>query len=213
MFVSAITVAILSKAIHEPFPSTCAYPIEIVHYNDFEQFIHAKARLYIDCAFEPDPNRIAALQSLLPEPVLINAVDYAAGPNEKGVIRFNGWPGFGYKPVLELAGNGEELPESLLQFAMACGLTCIQVPDKIGLVRPRVVSMIINEAYFTLAEGVSTRHEIDTAMKLGTNYPFGPFEWGEKIGLQRIVRLLVKLAETDSKYQPAPNLLNASQLP
>ena len=42
--------------------------------------------------------------------------------------------------------------------------------------------MIINEAFLALQEGVSTKEEINTAMKLGTNYPLGPFEWVEKIG-------------------------------
>ena len=45
--------------------------------------------------------------------------------------------------------------------------------------------MIINEAYFTWEAGTSTKEEIDIAMKLGTGYPYGPFEWGEKIGLSR----------------------------
>ncbi len=68
------------------------------------------------------------------------------------------------------------------------------LPDEPGFVTPRVISMIINEAYFAFAEGVSTPEEIDTAMKLGTNYPYGPIEWGNRIGLQNVVRLLKKLA-------------------
>ena len=63
--------------------------------------------------------------------------------------------------------------------------------------------MIINEAYFTLEEKVSTKEEIDTAMKLGTNYPYGPFEWGQKIGLKKVNELLTTLAETNSRYTPA----------
>ncbi len=58
--------------------------------------------------------------------------------------------------------------------------------DEPGFVSARIVSMIINEAYFTLEAGTSTKEEIDIAMKLGTGYPFGPFEWGEMIGLSRI---------------------------
>ncbi|HRG10176.1 MAG TPA: 3-hydroxyacyl-CoA dehydrogenase family protein, partial [Cyclobacteriaceae bacterium] len=55
---------------------------------------------------------------------------------------------------------------------------------------PRVICMIINEAYFTVEEGTATREDVDLAMKLGTNYPLGPFEWTEKIGLQNIVNVL-----------------------
>jgi 3-hydroxybutyryl-CoA dehydrogenase len=63
--------------------------------------------------------------------------------------------------------------------------------------------MIINEAYFALEAGVSSKKEIDIAMKLGTNYPFGPFEWSEKIGLKKIITLLDTLSVSDSRYTPS----------
>jgi 3-hydroxybutyryl-CoA dehydrogenase len=66
--------------------------------------------------------------------------------------------------------------------------------------------MIINEAYFALDDAVSSKAEIDIAMKLGTNYPWGPFEWAEKIGLNNIYLLLQKLSLTNKRYQPAPTL-------
>ena len=64
----------------------------------------------------------------------------------------------------------------------------------------RIIAMIINEAYYTLEAGISSKAEIDTAMKLGTNYPYGPFEWGEKIGLKNIYMLLFELSKTDDRY-------------
>jgi len=66
--------------------------------------------------------------------------------------------------------------------------------------------MIINEAYYALGEEVSSKAEIDTAMKLGTNYPLGPFEWGAKIGLHNIYRLLKLLSVEDDRYIVAPYL-------
>src|ERR1700710_2457559 len=48
----------------------------------------------------------------------------------------------------------------------------------------RVVAMIINEAYYALDAGVSSKESIDLAMKLGTGYPYGPFEWADRIGLR-----------------------------
>jgi 3-hydroxybutyryl-CoA dehydrogenase len=51
---------------------------------------------------------------------------------------------------------------------------------------------------------VSTEKEINIAMKYGTNYPHGPFEWAEIIGIDRIYDLLQQLAASDSKYCPAP---------
>ncbi|MEP6845805.1 MAG: 3-hydroxyacyl-CoA dehydrogenase family protein, partial [Panacibacter sp.] len=65
---------------------------------------------------------------------------------------------------------------------------------------------IINEAYFALGDKVSSKQEIDIALKLGTNYPFGPFEWGEKIGLHHIFRLLKTLSFEDDRYIAAPYL-------
>jgi len=67
----------------------------------------------------------------------------------------------------------------------------------------RVIYMIINEAYFALEEKVSSKDEIDIAMKLGTGYPFGPFEWAAKIGILKIYETLSHLSETDERYTPA----------
>ena len=80
------------------------------------------------------------------------------------------------------------------------------VPDEPGFITARVISMIINEAWFALEEGVSTIEEIDTAMKLGTNYPYGPFEWANQIGLKNVYALLHKLNKNHSRYCPAKSM-------
>ncbi|RYG08652.1 MAG: 3-hydroxybutyryl-CoA dehydrogenase, partial [Chitinophagaceae bacterium] len=64
---------------------------------------------------------------------------------------------------------------------------------------------IINEAWYALGDGVSTESEIDTAMKLGTNYPYGPFEWGHIIGMKNVYDLLQQMAVEHAKYTPAPH--------
>ena len=71
--------------------------------------------------------------------------------------------------------------------------------------------MIINEAFFALSESVSTKEEMDIAMKLGTNYPYGPFEWAWKIGLSNIITLLNKLSIQQSRYTPSGLLLEELQ--
>lgn len=71
--------------------------------------------------------------------------------------------------------------------------------------------MVINEAYFTLDEKVSSKEEIDTAMKLGTNYPYGPFEWSTIIGLKNVFELLTVLSKTNSRYT-ASSLLQKEAL-
>ena len=76
-----------------------------------------------------------------------------------------------------------------------------------GMICPRIVAMIINEAYFTFGDNISGKEEIDIAMKLGTHYPFGPFEWSRKIGLKNIYELLTALTKTDKIYQVSGALL------
>lgn len=211
MVVSSIRVAILKDSGHEPFPESCPAPVLLSYYNDFEEFIHARADIYIDFPFQLNNDRVTALQGLQPALVMINAVSFSRDEIPEAFIRFNGWPGFSAGGVLEIAGIESGIPELVLQFLMACGLTGITVPGMAGFVRPRVLAMIINEAFYALGEGVSTQPEIDTAMKLGTNYPYGPFEWAGLIGLERIKGLLEKMAEYDPKYQPAPSLVTAAQ--
>lgn len=211
MFVSSIKVAILAVSGHEPFPDLCPEPLTLNYFTDLDQFARAKADIYIDCEFELNVSRISVLEQLLPGLVLVNAVSCLREELPNAFIRFNGWRGFKGGQVLEIASVSKIIPELVQLFANACGLTCISVPDQPGLVRPRVVAMIINEAFHALGEGVSTSEEIDTAMKLGTNYPYGPFEWAEIIGIRNIVGLLEKLALNDEKYQPATHMVAAVQ--
>ena len=73
----------------------------------------------------------------------------------------------------------------------------------IGFSYPRTVSMIINEAYFLLEDGGADREDIDQAMVYGVNYPLGPFQWAEKIGLKKILSLLDELYDVtrDPRYR------------
>ncbi len=87
------------------------------------------------------------------------------------------------------------------------------VPDVPGMITPRVIAMIVNEAYFALGDEVSTKEEIDTAMKLETNYPYGPFEWAKKIGLQRVHHLLLQMEKENDRYSIAPALLKELEQP
>jgi 3-hydroxybutyryl-CoA dehydrogenase len=82
------------------------------------------------------------------------------------------------------------------------------VEDRIGLVTPRVVCMIINEAYYAVLEGTASREDVDLAMKLGSNYPFGPFEWSNRIGVKHVYELLEAVYEDtrDERYKICPLL-------
>ena len=69
----------------------------------------------------------------------------------------------------------------------------------------RCLAAILNEAALALDEGVASRDDIDTAMKLGTNYPKGPLAWSEEIGLRTVRGLLTELNSTNApgRYPPA----------
>jgi 3-hydroxybutyryl-CoA dehydrogenase len=77
-----------------------------------------------------------------------------------------------------------------------------------GFTYPRVVSMIINEAYFMYGENSADKESIDLAMKFGVNYPYGPFEWSEIIGKKLIVETLDELFNLtkEERYKVAPSL-------
>lgn len=121
------------------------------------------------------------------------------------LIRLNAWPGFLRYPLLEISGvdNNKGKAEKLLHDLEWAFEWVADVP---GLVTPRIISMIINEACFALEEKVSTPDEIDIALELGTSYPRGPFAWTKQIGPDRIIRLLHKLASQDDLYQPAADI-------
>lgn len=139
------------------------------------------------------------------KPVFINSViETLAQLNlSANYSRLNGWPGFLQRSSWEVASGDKEKAQAILQ---ELGWKVIFVKDEPGLIAGRVISMIINEAFFALEEGVSTEKEIDLAMKTGTNYPLGPFEWLEKIGVENVYPLLKTLAVDDERYIPAPLL-------
>ena len=89
------------------------------------------------------------------------------------------------------------------------GKTAIEVNDYPGFVSNRVLMPMINEAIFTLYEGVATAEAIDGVMKLGMNHPMGPLQLADFIGLDVCLAILRVLEEGfgDPKYRPCPLLV------
>lgn len=121
---------------------------------------------------------------------------------------FCGLPTFLNRPVLETTLYRSKDQVRLQEVCDQLGSKFLTVDDRVGLVTPRIIAMIINEAYYTVQEKTANKVDIDQAMKLGTNYPWGPFEWAQKVGLQNVVKLLSSIyADTqDERYKIAPLL-------
>jgi 3-hydroxybutyryl-CoA dehydrogenase len=164
------------------------------------------ADCYIDLLFEPTENRINKLQELQPALVIVNSVITTGNELPENFVRINGWSTFLKRTIVEASSDNDEIKNKTEKIFSCFGKKIEWVPDIPGFVTARVVSMIINEAYFTLDEKVSSKEEIDTAMKLGTNYPLGPFEWSEKIGLKNVYALLESLSKNNSRYTASPLL-------
>jgi 3-hydroxybutyryl-CoA dehydrogenase len=161
------------------------------------------ADCYIDLLFTPLAERAEELKKLQPATIIVNDVNTTLDKLPENFIRINGWPGFLKRSLVEAACN-DAMTKSIAPTIFSCFNKTIEwMPDTAGFISARVLGMIINEAYFALGEGISSKEEIDTAMKLGTNYPYGPFEWGNKVGLKNVYDLLLVLAQTNPRYEPA----------
>lgn len=124
------------------------------------------------------------------------------------IFGFNGLPTLLDRSVLEVSLLKKADEKKLETICRDLQTPYLIVDDRIGLVTPRVISMIINEAFYTVQEGTASREDIDLAMKLGTNYPYGPFEWTKRIGIKHIYELLDAIYEDtrDERYKICPLL-------
>lgn len=95
---------------------------------------------------------------------------------------------------------------TIKNFLERLGKETAVVQDRIGMVLPRILCMLVNEASFAVMENAAPPRDIDTAMKLGTNYPLGPIEWADKIGIQQVFSVLESLHQDlgEERYRIAP---------
>jgi 3-hydroxybutyryl-CoA dehydrogenase len=99
--------------------------------------------------------------------------------------------------------------ETAVDFTKSLGKTTANAEDFPAFIVNRILVPMINEAIYTLYEGVGTVEAIDTAMKLGANHPMGPLELGDFIGLDTVLAIMNVLYDglSDSKYRPCPLLV------
>ena len=122
--------------------------------------------------------------------------------------------------LVELIRGQATSPESMAVATDLCrklGKTPVEASDYPGFIANRILMPMINEAIYTLMEGVGTPEAIDTVMKLGMNHPMGPLTLADFIGLDVCLAILEVLHEGlgDPKYRPCPllrRLVAAGQL-
>ncbi|MSQ80048.1 MAG: 3-hydroxyacyl-CoA dehydrogenase [Flavobacteriaceae bacterium] len=188
---------------------------ELVFYKDSEEFEAKKegTELVIDLNFNADFHRLGVIKnSCLPMIVSVATTSLIKiSYSFKDATQIYGLcclPTFINRPLWEMSILHESDREPLEKLAASLGVEVKIVSDRVGMATPRVICMIINEAYFTVQEGTASKADIDTAMKLGTNYPHGPFEWCEKIGIGNVYELLNCMYDDthDERYKICPLL-------
>ncbi|WP_096437681.1 3-hydroxybutyryl-CoA dehydrogenase [Alteribacter populi] len=117
-------------------------------------------------------------------------------------------------PVMKLVevirglATSQEVFETVYTMAENVKKTAVEVQDFPGFVSNRILMPMINEAIFTVYEGVSSPKDVDEVMKLGMNHPMGPLTLADFIGLDTCLYIMETLHEGfgDDKYRPCPLL-------
>jgi len=171
-------------------------------YREAEVVIEAEASEWLDPEL---PETTLILTAALGHSAAEAAADIHA---RHRVVGFAALPPLQKGQAVEIAASPWTEAAALEQageFFRGVALEPTVVPDGPGLVFPRILCMIINEAAFALMEGVASAEDIDTAMKLGTNYPLGPLEWADRIGLDQVLGVLegLQVEYGEDRYRPA----------
>jgi 3-hydroxybutyryl-CoA dehydrogenase len=122
-------------------------------------------------------------------------------------------------PVMKLVevirgySTSDEVTKRVMDLSVTLGKTPVEVNDYPGFVANRILMPMINEAVYSLYEGVAGVTEIDTVMKLGMAHPMGPLQLADFIGLDVCLSILQVLYNGfgNPKYAPCPLLVNMVQ--
>jgi len=186
---------------------------------EFDKRIFRQVDLAFDFILAEHPDQVHLYEREDKLPIFLNTIKTSLAQllchsiklqntNASNFIGFNGLPGFFNRELLEITSLSNITHNNQIELFTKLGTKYIQVQDRVGMVTPRVVCMIINEAFYTLQEGTASEEDIDQGMKLGTNYPYGPFEWASKIGLKNVYQLLESVYQDtkDERYKICPLL-------
>lgn len=192
-----------ANALQKTFPAACEVTIKSEADNTLNEY-----EIIFDLHFDNNQNNLLKYAALHQKTIVVSAAkiqlakvlhDFNSELNCH-LIGMNMLPTFIDRKIAELTiADDKDAPATEL-LANKLQWNIRVVNDRVGMVTPRIVLMIINEACYTLQEGTADIKDIDVAMKLGTNYPYGPFEWADKIGIKNVYELLEAL-HTDTKEE------------
>ena len=183
----------------------------------------ADCDLVIESAIEDEATKSEILRHLSavlrPEAIMatntssISVTRLGAGTDRPG--KFMGMHFMNPVPLMQLVelirglATEEETFKAVREVALKLGKTPVNSEDFPAFMVNRVLMPMINEAIYTLYEGVGSVESIDTAMKLGANHPMGPLELADFIGLDVCLSVMQVLYEglADTKYRPCPLLV------
>jgi 3-hydroxybutyryl-CoA dehydrogenase len=179
--------------------------------------------LVIEAATEREPLKHQIFKALVPhlgpDTILTsNTSSISITRLASGTDRPEKFMGFHFMnpvPVMQLVelirgiATDEPTYETLLGVVEKIGKTASSAEDFPAFIVNRILMPMINEAVYTLYEGVGTVTSIDTSMKLGANHPMGPLELADFIGLDTCLAIMNVLHEglADTKYRPCPLLV------
>lgn len=149
------------------------------------------------------PVIVNVVEQSLEQQILSNQID-----QHKTLFGMNLLPTFVDRSMAEMTRLEESDSGALETIMEDLGWHVKWVESRVGMVTPRVIFMIINEAFFTVQEGTASREDIDTGMKLGTAYPKGPFEWMNEVGIENVYLALEAIYNDtkDGRYKICPLL-------
>lgn len=184
--------------------------------------VFAECDLVIEAVTEEEPTKIALFQSvdrICPEHTILASNTSAISLTRMAAAtkrsdRFMGMHFMNPVPIMELVEliratqTSDETFNALLEVSKQLNKTAVTVKDFPGFVSNRLLMPMLNEAIYTLYEGVASRDDIDAVMTLGMNHPMGPLRLADVIGLDTCLFIMNVLHDgfKDSKYRPCPLL-------
>ncbi|CAN5288623.1 hypothetical protein BH09BAC1_BH09BAC1_15640 [soil metagenome] len=189
---------------------------QVTHSTKINDASLPRYNIIFDLNFDDDSNNLQYYSYLRNKLIVVGAVKKQLadavcnyhGQVKCNLIGMNTLPSFIDRDLMELSIMGKESLPLVENLSQTLKWPFKVVDDRVGMITPRVIMMIINEACYTLQEGTAAIKDIDQAMKLGTNYPQGPFEWADLIGIKEVYETLDALYRDtkDERYKICPLL-------